>query len=1127
MKRPYILLLVLFALAATIKAQAPSGYYDSANGLTGDDLRAALHNIIKNDKPGGGTYNPSYDGIWTAFQTTDVRPNGKVWDIYSSYQYTFGNNQCGSYDSEGDCYNREHLWAQSWTNDDGTEQTDLHHVFPSDGYVNNKRGNYALGEVGTVSWTSSNGSKLGTCSVSGYNGTVFEPIDEYKGDIARALMYVSVRYYNEDSGWGTSGMTDKSVIKDWAIAMLLQWHHADPVSDKEIARNNAVYSIQQNRNPFVDNPVYADMIWDPTWSATYDIAVAANPTVGGEAILTVDGVIDFSAQGYSNSQEISSAALDTNVSVAFDKGTNSNQPKYFTSGSAIRCYGGNYFTVTASSGKITNIGLIFGSSDGSNAITTNVGSYSNGTWTGEATSVRFTINGSSGNRRLKGISVTYSIPGTVAQQVTVPAGATAMLTATANTGYHFVNWTKGGVEVSKNNPYSFTVNASGTYIANFEINTYDIDVATISSEYGIVYIGDAPTPESDTTKSIDFSAQGYANEQTISNAPIDSNVSVEFDQGTNTNNAPAYFNTGAAIRCYAGNYFVVNAGTKFIKSITLSYGSGDYSNEITTNVGTIDGTTWTGNAKSVTFTIGGTSKHRRIHALSVTYTIPGTPAVTHTTVTHGSTVSITAVPDDDYFFTNWTKGNDVVSPNPNYEFTVTANGNYVANFIPATISENTTIQSLTMGENTTLTINSGAILTVSGTITQASSAKIVIEDGCQLVNSTSGINAKVKKNITEWTTTPSKNGWHAIATPVNNVTFANVTNLTNVNYDIFRLNETNLTWENSQDSHNIFSSFVNGRGYIYRKANNTAIEFNGTLNVSSVTYPLTYTSDATKGFHLVGNPYPHNIYKGDNAAIPNDYLEGGFYTITSAGGFVAGTDNSTAIAPCQAILVQALNTVVNENLIITKTTATGVNKDFDDNIMFAVSNSNYEDVAYAVFKKGHGLNKIEHRNEDIQKLYIQHNGEDFAIADIDEDVQAFNLNFRAATTGRYTMQIKPVGSFSYLHLIDAITGEDIDLLLDDKYSFIGTPSDKENRFIVKLDHNTSGSSTGSETFAYESGNEIVVEGDGELQIYDITGRMVANQRVTGVEMIEKPSSTGVYIFRLIGNEVRVQKIIVK
>ena len=264
MKRLYLFLTLIIA-AVTLNAQ-PQGYYNGTEGLTENALKTALHNIIKNDN------HTSYSGLWNAYQQTDKKPNGKVWDIYSDvpngtppYEFTFGTDQCGSYNGEGDCYNREHLWAQSWTNNDSDEKTDLHHVYPTDGWVNNKRGNYAFGEVSNAAWTSQNGGKLGANTVSGYNGTVFEPIDEYKGDIARAMMYVSVRYYQEDSSWSTSDMSNKSVIKDWAMTMLLRWHREDPVDEKERNRNNKVYNIQGNRNPFVDYPDFAELIWIPGW----------------------------------------------------------------------------------------------------------------------------------------------------------------------------------------------------------------------------------------------------------------------------------------------------------------------------------------------------------------------------------------------------------------------------------------------------------------------------------------------------------------------------------------------------------------------------------------------------------------------------------------------------------------------------------------------------------------------------------------------------------------------------------------------------------------------------------------------------------------------------------------------
>ncbi len=284
-----IALFICLLLALFVTAQ-PANYYNSANGLTGNQLKVALHNIIK------GHSSISYGQLWNAFWSTDNKGNGVVWDMYSDnpngtppYIYYLGNDQCGNYSGEGDCYNREHSWPSSWFNDQSTPRTDLHHIFPTDGWVNNKRGNYAFGEVRSASWTSRNGSKLGSCKTSGFTGTVFEPIDEYKGDFARAIMYMSVRYYTEDSGWGSSDMTTKSEIKPWAIQMLLRWNEQDPVSQKEIDRNNAIYDdYQHNRNPFVDHPEYARMIWDPTWNAVEETIEAVylfpNPVDAGQTL---------------------------------------------------------------------------------------------------------------------------------------------------------------------------------------------------------------------------------------------------------------------------------------------------------------------------------------------------------------------------------------------------------------------------------------------------------------------------------------------------------------------------------------------------------------------------------------------------------------------------------------------------------------------------------------------------------------------------------------------------------------------------------------------------------------------------------------------------------------------------
>ena len=686
MKRLHIFIALLIA-AVTLKAQ-PQGYYNGTDGLTGDDLKLALHNIIADDSH--VSYTP---GLWNAFYQTDRRPGTDyVWDIYSDipngtppYLYTLGQgDQCGSYDSEGDCYNREHLWPQSWTSNDATEQTDLHHIYPTDGYVNQQRGNYPLGEVYNATWTSQNGSKLGSCKTSlGYNGTVFEPIDEYKGDIARALMYVSVRYYTEDDDWSTSGMTNKSVIKDWAMTMLLRWHEEDPVSEKEINRNEAVYAKQNNRNPFVDNPEFAEMIWDPNWSSAYQIAVVANPAVGGEVSLTADvtetASIDFSAQGYSDGQVIASATIDDNVSVSFSKGTNSNAPKYYNSGTAIRCYGGNNFAVSTTTGSITKIVLTYGSNDGSNPITADVGSFSTNTWTGDAASVTFNIGGTSGNRRIMAMAVTYSheIPPT--QQATCAYGAMATLTATPNEGYSFVNWTKNNVVVSTNAIYSLAVSESATYQANFEINMYEISVAANPEEGGMVVLEGGSSAKDSQVTSIDFSQQGYQNAWVLGGVTInlDDNVDVTFNKGTGTT-APTYYNTGAAIRCYAKNNFVVSTNDGSITSIILTYGTGDGSNPITVSEGTFTTNEWTGDAEAVIFTIGGNNGHRRIHAIEVTYSAGGSSQ--QGIFAYGSTVTMTATPNEGYYFVNWTKNDEVVSTDAVYSYTVMEDAEFIANF---------------------------------------------------------------------------------------------------------------------------------------------------------------------------------------------------------------------------------------------------------------------------------------------------------------------------------------------------------------------------------------------------------------------------------------------------------------
>ncbi|SHM32950.1 endonuclease [Flavobacterium chilense] len=269
MKKNYFLLLLLsFSIGF---AQIPSGYYNTATG-TSYTLKTQLYNIIKGHTDNG------YAGLYTTYQTSDVdnfyENDGTVLDMYSEnpsgtdpYNYSTGSTQrCGNYSVEGDCYNREHIIPQSVFNEQSPMVADAHFITPTDGKVNGMRSNYPHGTVASATYTSQNGSKLGSSSVSGYSGTVFEPINAFKGDIARMYFYFATRYENTVAGYSYAMFngTSNQVFTTAFLNMLLAWHTQDPVSAREIARNNAVYARQGNRNPYIDHPEYVNQIWGGT-----------------------------------------------------------------------------------------------------------------------------------------------------------------------------------------------------------------------------------------------------------------------------------------------------------------------------------------------------------------------------------------------------------------------------------------------------------------------------------------------------------------------------------------------------------------------------------------------------------------------------------------------------------------------------------------------------------------------------------------------------------------------------------------------------------------------------------------------------------------------------------------------
>lgn len=413
-------------------------------------------------------------------------------------------------------------------------------------------------------------------------------------------------------------------------------------------------------------------------------------------------------------------------------------------------------------------------------------------------------------------------------------------------------------------------------------------------------------------------------------------------------------------------------------------------------------------------------------------------------------------------------------------------------------------------------------VTCSENIDMSEQGAIFIENGIQFVYTGTPVTVSVYKEIKKApdASTSTATGWYTISSPVDDPNIITSTTLITAtsapyNFDLLRYDEPSHYWESYTDNTyngHTYSNLDNGRGYLYRHAKDVTVEFRGGILSGDVTYSVTNNGGDLPGFNLIGNPFTHNITLGNVSLSAGDALSGG-YVLNKSGAWTAVT-NSSVITPCQGVLVQ-----VTENATATFSHTTGNSKSVSNYVEFTIANTEYEDVAYAMFDEGHGLDKISHLNEEIPMLYINKNDEDYAIATMDEDTKMFDLNFKAKTTDRYTLSVKPEGSFSYIHVFDKLANKDIDMLKEGKYEFIGSTADAADRFVVRL-----GSMNGvdDEMFAYQSGSDIVVSGEGELQVFDIMGRNIMNTMINGVETVNV--THGVYIFKL--NE-KTQKIIVR
>ena len=326
------------------------------------------------------------------------------------------------------------------------------------------------------------------------------------------------------------------------------------------------------------------------------------------------------------------------------------------------------------------------------------------------------------------------------------------------------------------------------------------------------------------------------------------------------------------------------------------------------------------------------------------------------------------------------------------------------------------------------------------------------------------------------------------------------------NYDLFRLNIEYERWENYMQHTDDFV-IANGTGYLYAKQSDVTLTFTGTYNIDN-----TKEVNLQQGFNLVGNPFPRAAW-----------ADRSYYKMNSTGTDIEVVENyaENRIEPCYGIVVRAEN--ANESIMFRTSAPQQQASANNGNLQMTLTKAgvrgdSYQDKAIVSFNEGSELEKFIF-NENHAKLYIPQYGEDYAIAS-SETTGEVPLNFKTKETGRYTIgfnfeNVKGVR----IQLIDKIEDRITDLKAIDSYTFMGSSADRDDRFTLVFTQVEVGG-----IFAYQSGNDIIVSGEGELQVFDVMGRMVMNQYINGVQTVEKPEQTGVYIFRLNG---KTQKMVVR
>ena len=429
---------------------------------------------------------------------------------------------------------------------------------------------------------------------------------------------------------------------------------------------------------------------------------------------------------------------------------------------------------------------------------------------------------------------------------------------------------------------------------------------------------------------------------------------------------------------------------------------------------------------------------------------------------------------------------------------------------------------------------------------------ITIEEGGELYCEVARGEVTVKKEIIGYagqqsTDNSQQTVWYTIASPLKDTLLisdpqflnSSVPQFLSSNSDLYRYDEPSYTWQNAKpgEGSTNFKTIDPGRGYLYANAEDTTLKFTGMINTDEVTYNLTTDGNVLKGFHLVGNPFTHDITFAHLNATKGAELVNGYYVLNGEGawGVTLGNNEDDVIKPGQGALVKAktAGTLAISRKPVTEPVEVNGRR-FDklsdraqQQLKITVANAKHSDKAFVVFDKGVGLDKINHENENVPLLYIPMDDTDYAIAMMDINVNEIPVSFETNVMGQYTISLQQENcEFDELYLYDKAADVTVDILAED-YTFIATSNDAPERFVLMKDNGQQ--TTDNSHFAYVNNGDIVVygiEGKAQISIFDAMGRClykgnssdetarIANDFSAGVYVIQKADDNGVKVQKL-------------